>query len=437
MTRHARPSVPARAVEVRPAGPVAGRLAAPASKSVTNRLLVIAALAEGTSVLDAPLASDDSRAMLTAVEALGAAVPPEADAPTWHITGTGGRLSSPPEPVSVGLSGTAMRFAVAMATLPPRGATVSGDAPLRRRVIGPLVTALTGLGAAVRDRDGYPPVDAAGGGLAGGAVTVDVSASSQFASAVLLVAPYARGDVTLEVRGPAATDYIALTAEVMGDWGAQVTRLDAARWRVAAGHRYVARHRRVEYDASAAAHLLSFAAATGGRVTVSNAAAGTRQPDAGLPAVLASMGCRVDRDGDAVTVTGPDQLAPVSVDLAAMPDQVTTVAALAALAEGASRITGAAVTRGHETDRLAALAVELGKVGVVVEELPDGLVVQGGRARGPARLATHDDHRLAMAFAALAARVPDVVVEEPWCVTKTYPGFWADVAGLGVQWCEQ
>jgi 3-phosphoshikimate 1-carboxyvinyltransferase len=148
------------------------------------------------------------------------------------------------------------------------------------------------------------------------------------------------------------------------------------------------------------------------------------------------MGATAARDGDAVTVSGPAAVAPVGggIDLSAMPDQVTTVAALAALADGATRITGVAVTRGHETDRLAALAAELGKLGVGVEELPDGLVVHGGAARGPARLATHDDHRLAMAFAALAARVPGVVIEEPWCVRKTYPAFWADLRAAGVAW---
>ena len=171
-------------------------------------------------------------------------------------------------------------------------------------------------------------------------------------------------------------------------------------------------------------------------MTVTNANPGTLQPDAALPALLEAMGASVARDGDRLTVRGPAALDPVDADLAAMPDQVTTVAALAALATGRSRIRGVAVARGHETDRLAALAAELGKLGVAVAELPDGLVVTGpgpDRLR-PARLATWGDHRMAMALAAVAARVPGVVIEDPACVAKTYPGFWGDLAAAGLAW---
>lgn len=426
---------PPRAVEVLPSGPVTGALTAPTSKSVTNRMLIIAALADGHSVIRDPLESDDSAAMRAAVAAFGAAV--RADTEAWHVTGTAGRLTSPAAPVSAGLSGTTMRFVTAVAALAPRGATVTGRPPLLRRPIGPLSAALTALGADVRDDGGFPPVVAAGGGIDGGTVRVDGTASSQFSSALLLVAPYARRDVTLDVRGTVARGYIELTAAVMRDWGAEAVAAGDARWTVRAGRGYGARDRQVEYDASAAAHLLAVGAATGGSVTVTNAAVDARQPDTAFPDVLAAMGCRVERRDAALTVTGPSVLAPVDVDLRVMPDQVTTVAALAALADGTTTIRGAAVTRGHETDRLAALAGELAKLGVTVEERPDGLVVHGGSPRGPARLSTYDDHRLAMAFAALAARVPGVVIDDPGCVAKTYPGFWTDVGGLGVRWQER
>lgn len=424
-----------RAIEVLPAGPAVGAVAAPTSKSLTNRMLVVAALADGESAVRDPLESDDSAAMRRAVSAFGATV--RVTPRAWHVTGTAGRVRSPGAPVSAGLSGTTMRFVAALGVLTPRGATVTGDPPLLRRPVGPLSSALATLGADVRDDGGFPPVVAGGGGLAGGTVVVDATASSQFASAVLLVAPYARQDVTVQVDGVVAGGYIDLTAAVMRDWGADVADEGQARWTVRAGVGYAARDRHVEYDASAGAHLLALAAATGGTVTVTNAAAGSRQPDARLPDVLAGMGCTVERSGTGVTVTGPEQLVPVDVDLGAMPDQVTTVAALAALAAGTTTITGAAVTRGHETDRLAALARELAKAGVAVEERADGLVVRGGSARGPARLATHDDHRLAMAFAALAARVPGITIQDPGCVAKTYPRFWDDLGTLGVAWRER
>ncbi|MGH8900494.1 MAG: 3-phosphoshikimate 1-carboxyvinyltransferase [Egibacteraceae bacterium] len=425
--------VPTSAVEVAPSGPVHARLRAPASKSVTNRLLVIAALAEGQSLLRGPLDSDDTRAMRHALIALGAQV---SDTPEgWRVTGTGGRPHATPGVViDARLSGTTLRFVTAMATLADGPVTVTGSPPLLRRPVGALVAALGGLGADAADAGGLPPVRLGGGGLRGGLVEVDVDRSSQFASAVLLVAPCAREGVLVTAAGNGAAGYLDLTVATMRRWGATVAQVNDACWNIAPTSRYAARDETVEYDASAAAHLFALAAATGGAVTVVNAAAGTLQPDAGLPAVLERMGATVARDGDALTVSGPARLEPIEVDLRAMPDQVTTVAALAALAEGTSRLHGLAVARGHETDRLAALASELRKLGVPVIESPDGLEITGGFAAGPARLATYDDHRLAMGFAAIGARVPGVVVEEPWCVTKTYPGFWRDLRAAGVSW---
>jgi 3-phosphoshikimate 1-carboxyvinyltransferase len=419
-------------LEVVPAGPVRARLAAPASKSVTNRALACAALATGETRLRGPLRSDDAEAMRAAVAALGAASS-ELDG-DWLVAGTGGRPRSPAAPVDARLSGTTMRFAAALATLTPAGATVTGRPGLLARPVGPLSGALRALGAGVADRDGLPPVTVTGGGLAGGPVRVPSAASSQFASAVLLVAPYARAPVELVADGLGAPGYVELTAAVMGAFGAAVERVAASAWRVEPGRRYRGGGFAVEYDASAAAHLFAVAAATGGTVTVTNADPGSRQPDAALPVLLAEMGATVQRAGPALSVTGPPELLPVDVDLAAMPDQVTTVATLAALAPGRSRLRGVAVTRGHETDRLAALARELAKLGVGIEERPDGLEVRGGIAAGPARLATHGDHRLAMAFAALAARVAGVAIEDPGCVAKTYPGFWDDLAAAGVRW---
>ena len=447
------------ALELLPAGPVSLRLAAPASKSITNRALLCAALAEGTSHLHGAAGSDDAHAMATALSQLGAGIDLGGPGPgsaipsptVWTVTGTGGRLASPARPLDARLSGTTMRFLAAAATLTPAGATVTGAAPLLRRPVGPLVAALAALGAGITDAgDGFPPVTTSGGGLAGGAATVDATDSSQFASAVLLVAPYARQPVELTAERHGAAAYVDLTAAVMRRFGAEVEPSDpagpgpgpgagpggAAAWRVEAGRPYRATDLEVEYDASAAAHLVALAAATGGTVTVTNADPATLQPDAALPALLEAMGAGVTRDGPCLTVRGPATLGPVDADLAAMPDQVATVAALAALATGRSRIRGVAVARGHETDRLAALAAELGKLGVAVTELPDGLVVAGpgpDRLR-PARLATWGDHRMAMALAAVAARVPGVVIEDPGCVAKTYPGFWADLAAAGLAW---
>lgn len=425
-------AVPATAVEVLPSGPVHACLRAPASKSVTNRLLIIATLAEGKSLLRDPLHSDDTHACRLAMSALGAEVVDTSAG--WQVTGTGGNLRvASGAVIDARLSGTTLRFATATAALADAPVVVTGAPPLLRRPVGALIAALRSLGADVADAGGFPPVRLGGGGFRGGRIEVDVTASSQFASAVLLIAPYGREAVRIAMVGAAAAGYIDITVAMMRRWGATVAQGDAC-LDIIPTSRYAARNETIEYDASAAAHLFALAAATGGEVTVTNAAAGTLQPDAGLPDVLERMGASIARDGDALTVAGPERLQAVEVDLRTMPDQVTTVAALAALAKGRSRLYGLAVTRGHETDRLAAIAVELRKLGVRIAEEPDGLEIIGGQARGPARLATHDDHRLAMAFAAIGARVPGVVVDEPWCVTKTYPDFWRDLRAAGVAW---
>ncbi|CAN5922657.1 3-phosphoshikimate 1-carboxyvinyltransferase [soil metagenome] len=419
--------IAAPAVRPVPSGPVDGALRAPSSKSVTNRALICAALAAGSSVLHAPLDSDDSQAMRDCLTALGARIDVAGD--RWTVVGTGGEVRTPAAPVHARLSGTTARFVTAVLALSDGGGVLTGDAPLRRRPIGPLSAALRSVGVAVHDSDGGLPVRLAGGGIAGGVAEVDVSGSSQFASAVLLAAPYARSDVTCLLRGVSASDYIALTVALMRRWGAVVDTVPSG-WRVHAGVGYAPREETIEYDASAAAHLFAVAAATGGTVTVSNATP-TGQPDAGAVDVFSALGCDVAVGDGTVTVHGPPTLSPVDVSLAAMPDQVTTFAALAALAPGRSVLRDVGVARLHETDRLAALATELGRLGVPVDAQTDRLTIDGGTAQGPARLRTYDDHRLAMAFAAVGLCVDGVTVADPGCVAKTYPAFWDDLRTLG------
>jgi 3-phosphoshikimate 1-carboxyvinyltransferase len=412
--------------------PVRLRTSAPTSKSVTNRELLMASLANGLSRLDDPLLSDDTHVMRAALADVG--VRCEERDGAWLVEGGVDRLSSPRRPLHAGLSGTTMRFLTALLPLLPAGGTITGDPPLLRRPIGPVVSALRQLGARVSDRNGHPPVESAGGGLDGGTVQVDAAASSQFASAVLLVAPYARGDVTIDVLNVSAPGYIATTVELMRRRGITVDQTSTGAWQIAAGQQYRPADTRIEYDASAAAHLFSLAMASGGQVTVDNVSRTTAQPDARILPLFAAMGAQITTEGTAVSVQGPEVLRPLSVNLRSMPDQVATVAVLCALAPGDSLIRGVEIVRGHETDRLRALAIELRKVGVDLTELPDGLAIRGGRPLRPARLSTYDDHRLAMAFAALAARLPHTVILEAGCVAKTFPRFWQECAAAGLEW---
>jgi len=418
-------------VEIVPSGPLAGTLRAPTSKSVTNRLLLVAALADGGSRLVDVLRSDDTAVMMTALRSLGAGLAEEGEG-GLQVAGTGGHLQTPAGVLTAGLSGTTLRWLAAAALLVRGTVVLDGAPPLRRRPILPLLEALESLGAEIETEGGRPPLRITSKGFAGGHVRVDAAASSQFVTGLLLVAPYADADVELEVAHLGAVGYVDLTLETMTRWGAGVRREEALGYVVAAGHHYEGRDEVVEYDASAAGHLFALAMATGGSVTVANVVP-THQPDAALTAVFAAMGAEVASAAEGgVTVSRPGTMRGVDVDVSPMPDQVPTLAVLAALAEGPTRLGKVSVARGHETDRVAAIARELAKLGAGVKEEGDALVVHGGRPLEGAVVETYDDHRMAMALSSLAAAVPGVVIRDPGCVRKTYPGYWRDAAALGM-----
>lgn len=427
-------------VEIVPSGPIVGVQAAPASKSITNRLLVMAALAAGTSRLHGILRSDDTAVMMAGLSALGAALS-DPDEEALEIAGTAGRLISPPGVVTAGLSGTTLRWLAAVALLVPGGVTLDGEPPLRRRPILPLLQALEAFGARIETDGGHPPLRISSHGLPGGPITVDAAASSQFATSLLLIAPYAEKDVDLEVVNLGAAGYVELTIEAMTRWGAGVATGGGDRYIVAAGRHYVAREETVEYDASAAGHLFSLAMTTGGSVTVPNAVE-TLQPDAGLLPVFEAMGAIVTRHGPGrgVTVSRPAGLHGVEVDVSRMPDQVPTLAVLGALASGTTTLRNVSVARGHETDRVTSITRELTKLGASIDApahghagADDTLVIHGTMPMHGGVVDTYDDHRMAMALSSLGAVVAGVRIRDPACVRKTYPGYWEDAAGLGLR----
>lgn len=430
-------------VEILPARDLDALVVAPASKSVTNRLLVLAALADGESRIGGPLVSLDTEAMVRGLGTLGTKV--QRDDGLWRVGGRAGEVSAPTGTVDAGLSGTTLRFLAAMSALAPSAVEIDGSEPLRRRPIAGLADALRDLGAVVSLTEGRLPMRIEPAGLQGGVVNVRAGESSQFATAVLLIAPYASGDLLVRVHGLGASGYLRLTIDAMERWGAHVSVLagDAtpgeggcsrSPWeiRVSSRDRYSAREETVEHDASAAAHLLALAMAAGGRVTVTNAAEGSLQPDAGITEIFEAMGALVSAGPGGIAVERSGRLRCVDADLSAMPDQLPTVAVLAALAEGESRISNVGIARGHETDRVAATACELRRLGADVDELAGGLVVRGGKRLHSGRVDTYGDHRMAMAFAALGTAVPGVEIADPGCVAKTYPGFWDDLAAAGL-----
>ena len=403
------------------------RVRVPGSKSLTNRALLIAALASGTSRLTGGLESDDTRVMRDALARLGCRVAVYGDA--WRVPGCDGHLRAPEGPLHVGNSGTTARFLTAAAALADGPVVIDGDARMRERPIADLVEALERLGVRCEmlGEGGCPPVRVLGGGLPGGPARIDARRSSQYVSAVLLAAPYAAKDVTLAFEDGVLVSrpYVELTLQIMRAFGAEARFATGGGLHVAAGRRYSARGYAVEPDASSAAYPFCAAAIAGGRVRVEGIPRDSIQADLGLLDVLERMGCTVVRGEDFAEVRGaPDGLRGIDVDMNDLPDAVLALAVVALFAKGITRIRNVSNLRIKETDRLAALECELRKLGADARAGADELTIVPGPLL-PAEIDTYEDHRIAMAFALAGLRIPGVVIRNPGCVSKTWPEYFS------------
>lgn len=419
-------------------GPVSGSVVVPGSKSLTNRHLLLASLADGPSTLHRPLVSRDTELMLGAVQELGVDVHRSADDSHWVLT-------PPPRPrgggsIDCGLAGTVLRFVPPVAALAEGRVHFDGDERARARPVAPLLDALADLGISVEHggRNTLPFTVVGTGHVPGGEVGVDASASSQFVSALLLAAPRFDQGLTLRHTGDAlpSTPHIEMTVQVLRESGARVEVPEPGLWRVSPGP-LRGRQVDVEPDLSTAAPFLAAAAATGGTVAVTGWPTRTTQAGDQMRWILAEMGCRVllaaepDAATGVLTVTGPaaGRLRGADLDLHDVGELTPVVAALSALADSRTQLRGVAHLRGHETDRLAALEAELGRLGADVTQTEDGLVVVPAPLH-PAPLRTYEDHRMVMADAVLALRVPGTEVLGAETVAKTYPGFQAAWSAL-------
>ena len=401
--------------------PLRGRASPPGSKSITNRVLLLAALARGRSVLTGALKSDDTARMAEALRAMGVTVE-EPDATTFVVEATG-RLRKPDGPLFLGNAGTAMRFLTAAVVLVNGEVVLDGDPYMRERPIGALVEALALLGIDGRSTNGKPPVTIVGrGGFSGERVEIDASLTSQYVSALLMLAACGERpvDVALKNVDIGARGYIDLTIAAMRRFGGEVAELGNGVWRVSPTG-YVATDALVEPDASAATYLWAAEVLTGGAIDQGVAAADFTQPDAAAHAVIAAF---------------PDM--PSVIDGSQMQDAVPTLAILAAYNRTPVRFTGIANLRVKECDRTRALADGLNAIqpGLAREEADD-LVVQGdpalaGQTR-PCRIDVQGDHRIAMSFALAGLKTAGIVVENPACTAKTWPAYWDVLAALGVR----
>jgi 3-phosphoshikimate 1-carboxyvinyltransferase len=398
----------------------------PGSKSIANRALVCAALADGRSIIEGLPPGDDTVALVECLGLLGIAV--ELTPEGAVVDGRGGTLLPGPLTLPARLAGTTSRFVTALAALGTGPYVVDGDPPLRTRPMGPLHDALVRLGASVRplEAPGRLPVEIVGPAT-GGRVAVRGDISSQFVTALMLIGPCLRGGVRIDLASPLVSrPYVEMTGSVMAAFGGGTVCVTDDSIEVDEG-RYIPTTFHVEPDATSAGYPLAVAALAGGAIAVYGLTRSSLQGDARFVDVLALMGCGVEWSGAGVTVSRDvaRSLTGVDVDMADMSDLVPTLAVVAATATSPTRIRGVGFIRGKESDRLGDLAAELAKTGarVVVEE--DGLLIDPAPSTlHGARLATHHDHRLAMAFGVLGTVVHGIEVEDPPVVSKSWPDFW-------------
>ncbi|MCX7635235.1 MAG: 3-phosphoshikimate 1-carboxyvinyltransferase, partial [Syntrophales bacterium] len=401
---------------VSPLEKTAVKVTVPGSKSYTQRALVLAALAEGTSVITNALIAQDTEYLIGALTALGAIVARKGT--ELIVTGTSGRPCCPDGELYLGNNGTATRFLLAVAALGRGCFRFDGDERLRERPVGPLLTALEDQGAVVvfDGRPGCLPLTLQGRGLRGGRVEIEGRESSQYVSALLISAPYAAEATEIVIRGSLSSrPYVDMTLGVMEAFGI-TPRRERGRFCVPAGRGYRAVRYNVEADFSSASYFLALAPLCGINVTVENISRTSQQGDAGFLSLLAALGCGVQQVPEGVVVTGGRMVGGDMTDL------VPTLAVIAACRPGKTVITGVPHLRLKESDRLAALARELTKTGIRVDEHPDGLTIHGGRPCG-AEIETYNDHRIAMSFAVLGKAVGGMVIKNPRCVAKSFPTF--------------
>jgi 3-phosphoshikimate 1-carboxyvinyltransferase len=406
----------------------------PGSKSLTNRLYLLAALSAGRCRLSRPLRADDTDRFLAALETLGVAVARDEDAVV--IDGTDGRFPRGGA-VDLGDGGTPARFMLAAACLAARPVVVDGSPRMRERPVAELVGLLRALGGRLdyTGRDGALPVRVEPSGAFGriGRLAVGATESSQFLSALLLIAPQLPRGLDLELRSPPTSpSYVELTVAALADWGVAV-QADGSRLRVPAQESIEPRDAAVPPDASSAVYFWSAAALLpGAEVRTPGVAGGPRQPDLAFVDVLRHLGAEARIDGDDVVVRYAGPLRPEGpIDMSRQPDAAVCLGALAALAERPVEIRGLRTLRVKESDRIAALASELRKLGCRVQSGVESIVIDPRRRNDdPVTIETHNDHRMAMAFAILGLARPGISIADPTCVAKSHPGFWGQLEKL-------
>ncbi|RKU38226.1 3-phosphoshikimate 1-carboxyvinyltransferase [Candidatus Poribacteria bacterium] len=413
-------------IEIRPVRkPIDATIEIPGSKSYTNRALLVAAMANGVSTLTGALFSDDTHYMSASLRKLGVHIDADEKQARFDVRGNGGDIPVSSADLYIGNSGTTSRSLTAYVSLGHGKFVIDGDEPMRRgRPISDLLDALTQIGVSARSQfdNGHLPVIIQADGLEGGSTRLDVSKSSQFLTALLLIAPHAKNGMEIEVIGKREMPYIDITLAVMEAFGVHAVNEDYRYFRIEGGQEYQPRVYNIEPDASNASYFFAAAALTGGRVTVQHLHADSAQGDLQFVRVLEQMGCQVAFSNTGITVTGPRQLKGIDVDMRTISDTSLTLAAIAPFADSKVTIRNIEHTRWQETDRVHAMVTELRKLSVPVVEHQDGLEISPTPIT-PAAIDTYEDHRVAMAFSLIGLKVPGIRINDPECVAKTFPHY--------------
>jgi 3-phosphoshikimate 1-carboxyvinyltransferase len=405
--------------------PVDATVEIPGSKSLTNRALLVAALAQGDSVLENALFSEDSEYFAKCVEQLGIPITLNPHQAQIQVAGRGGDIPAKQADLFVGLAGTAARFISALVALGNGEYRLDGVPRMRERPMGDLLTVLEAGGATINfeGNSGFMPYTVYSKGFAGGNFSLKANQTSQQLSALLMIAPYAQQDTNIEVEGTLVSQsYVKMTCRLMADFGVEVNQIGDNQFQIKAGQRYQARHYTVEPDASNASYFFAAAAVTGGRVRVKHLTKQSCQGDILWLDVLEQMGCQIKDSDDYTEVTGPKQLQGIDIDMNDISDLVQTLGAIAPFASSPITIRNVEHIRYKETDRIKAVVTELRRLGVKVEEFADRLKIEPGPIT-PAAIETYHDHRMAMAFAVTGLKVPGIVIKDPGCTAKTFPDY--------------
>ncbi|UOR12875.1 3-phosphoshikimate 1-carboxyvinyltransferase [Halobacillus amylolyticus] len=407
----------------------------PGSKSFTNRALIMAALAKGTSTLSGILKSDDSYWCIDVLNKLG--VRTEVDGDVVTVSGCNSVWPTHQADLYIGAAGTIARFLPGALAVSKEGNWVlEASNRMSERPVQPLIKALTDLGADIKylSNEGYYPIQIKGGGLEGGLVSISGKISSQFISGLLMASPYAKKEVTVSIPDYIVQhDYVRITLNLMEKFGVNVHYSDDLTQMVVPKSEYLGRDIQLEADASTASYFLALAAIMNGRIRINNLSVQTDQPDIKMIDVYEKMGCKIVRGLDYIELTGaPTLQGGFEISMKEMSDQTLTLASIAPFASGPITLKDVEHIRHHESDRISAICTELKKLGIEVTEYKDGLTVFPGNPLA-ATLDSYDDHRVAMSLALIGAKVPGVQINNPGCVSKTCPSYFELLNQLGVQ----